>query len=85
MESQEKIIKDIFQNHSKVIVREICNQIESIEKRPDLSESQKFSILKDLNKQLIYKEFRTLSDHIRCFSKGMEFSIYKIHDHAQDQ
>ena len=77
--SRETDFKEIMDSHAKNVVREICNQIELVGKRDDLTSPQKLSLLKDLNKSLIYRENRTLFSHLKIFFQGLKVLNYKIY------
>lgn len=73
-------IENLFKDHSKTIVGRLCKNIELIEKRTDLTETQKLGLIKDFNKELIYQEFRNLQSQIKSFFQGREFGEFKIYD-----
>lgn len=74
----EKFLSTTLNAHSRSLVGRLCKQNEILSARPDLSETQKLSLLKDFSKELIYEEIRNLENQIKAFAEGKEFfKIYK--------
>lgn len=77
---QEKLIKDILRDFSRTLVGRTCKQNEIIQQRNDLSADQKLSLLKALNKELIYEECRGLENLLKAHSKGIQLEKFKVYD-----
>jgi len=68
------------------LVGKLCSQIESLEKDNELSEETKkyLKICKNLRKELIYQEFRSLRDAITFYCEGREYKNYPIYNPTEE-
>jgi predicted transcriptional regulator len=71
----EQNLKHISQLSANTLVRELCNQIEDIEKQ-NLEKDIAFSLLKNLLKNSVHNTFRNNIQMIFEYSKG--FNQFKI-------
>ena len=77
----KEFIKKISKEQARSLVGKACSQIEVLQKQKISKESKRLlSLQKDLLKELIYQEFRTLRDAITFFSEGREYKKYPIYD-----
>jgi hypothetical protein len=76
----KQFVKDICLTQSKSLVGKICKQIEVLQAQPNLSNETKqtLDLLKSLNKELIYEQFRDLKNGIVFYAEGREYTKYPI-------
>ena len=82
----KEFIKKICRDQSRTLVGRICKQIEILQNQPTLSieTKQTLNLLKSLNKELIYEEFRDLKNAIIFYSEGREYQKIKIYNPSDE-
>ena len=72
----EKALKEILKKKFSALVRETCKRIEklrdSIEYK-DITADVKFTLIRDLVKELDWKAMREIDSQIKCFSDGTKY------------
>lgn len=74
----EKFLKILFKDCSRGMVGRLCKQIEILQDKKDLSERQKFNLLKDFNRELVYEEFRNILNQVKVYNKGLNYKKFNI-------
>lgn len=75
----DKFLRDLLKNYSRVIVRGICSQAEILEKDEQLSKIQALNLLKQFNKELIYQCFKDLEGQLKAYQVGKQFIKFDIY------
>jgi hypothetical protein len=77
----KEFINKLCKDQSRTLVGRICKQIEILQDQPNLSieTKQTLDLLKSLNKELIYEEFRDLKNAVVFYSEGREYEKYPIY------
>lgn len=75
---QEKFLRDLLRDYSRVIVRRVCSQSEILEQDDTLSKSQSLILLKQFSRELIYNSFKDLEAQIKSYKEGRSFSKFNI-------
>jgi len=77
-------LKNLCTTKSRCLVGEMCKQAEILQDRKDLTSDQKISLLKTLNKELIYENFRDLKNSVIFYLEGREYQKIKIYNPTKD-
>lgn len=77
-------LNKLVKEHGSAIVGRLLGQIDVLKKRKDLSEEQKFDILKSFNKELVYEEMRDFRKAIIYYSEGREYHKLPIYNPTKD-
>lgn len=68
----------------KSLVGKLCNISETVQKSDEFKNNDQLiravSLIKSLQKELIYQEFRNLSKQLDAFADGMEYKHCKIYN-----
>lgn len=82
----KEFVKNLCKDQSRSLVGKICKQIEVLQDQPNLSveTKQTLNLLKSLNKELIYEQFRDLRNSIIFYSEGREYNKIPIYNPTKD-
>jgi len=82
----KEFIKNVCVKQSRTLVGRICKQIEILQAQPNLSieTKQTLDLLKSLNKEMIYEEYRDLQNAIVFYFEGREYKKYPIYNPTKE-
>lgn len=72
----EKALKEILKKKFSALVRESCKRIEKLRDADEyktVSAEIKFTLIRDLIKELDWETMREIDEQISCFSNGLEY------------
>lgn len=75
----QEFIQNLLRDSSRSIVGRLCKQVELIDSKIGLSETQKLDILKSFNKELIYESFRELENQLKAYQEGKVYTKFTIY------
>ena len=79
-------VKNVCRDQSRTLVGRICKQIEILQSQPNLSiETKKtLDLLKALNKELVYEEFRDVKNAIVFYLEGRKYTKIPIYNPSKE-
>jgi len=82
----KEFIKKLCTEQSRTLVGRVCKQIEVLQAQSNLSKETKqtLDLLKSLNKELIYEQFRDLKNSVIFYSEGREYSKLPIYNPSKE-
>ena len=77
----KEFIKKLCTEQSRTLVGRICKQIEVLQAQSNLSKETKqtLDLLKSLNKELIYEQFRDLKNSVIFYAEGRSYTKLPIY------
>lgn len=78
-----EFLKSILEDTPKSLVGKLCNISETIQRSDEFKNNEQLfkavSLIKSLQKELVYQEFRGISKQLDAYCDGKEFVIAKIY------
>jgi len=80
----KEFLKRVCRNQSRAIVGKLLKRLELLEDSVELTEKQKFHVLKSFCRELIYENFRDLRNSVIFYSEGRDYKKLPIYNPTKD-
>lgn len=79
----KKFLYSLLLDSPRSLVGKLCNICETIQESEEFKSNSQLlkaiSLIKSLQKELVYQEFRGLSKQLDAFADGVEYQYFKIY------